>query len=119
MKRSKYDWAENNQEEARRIAERATNLIKTLHDKEMFEGYFKRFYYEPLEVVINSYQPSESWKDVIKSNDKMHLALSCKGYGSYKSSDCIEVYGSPVKVSYLYLSLLFMSYAFAHPILTT
>ena len=74
----------------------------------MFEGYFKRFYYEPLEVVINSYQPSESWKDVIKSNDKMHLALSCKGHGSYKSSDCIEVDGSPVKVTYILLSVPFV-----------
>ena len=52
----------------RRIADNASQLVRSLGSREGFEPFFDRFYREPLRRVVEAYQPlskGETWQDVL------------------------------------------------------
>lgn len=63
-----FDWAESHPRKARRIADNASQLVRSLGSREGFEPFFDRFYREPLRRVVEAYQPlskGETWQDVL------------------------------------------------------
>ena len=53
----KYDWAESNPVESKKIAEAGTNLARYLTSREGLEDIFNRDVAEPLRRIIEAYQP--------------------------------------------------------------
>jgi hypothetical protein len=61
----KLEWAETHQDEARRISENATELMKRLSTSEGFEHLFAQHILNPLLEVIEAYSP-KSWNDTFE-----------------------------------------------------
>jgi hypothetical protein len=89
-----FDWAEANQEEARRIAERSTEWVKVRFGEEGFKSTFERFYREPLKTVVDAYQHVDDWEHILGQAD-MTPIMKCSGiYGSQCKQLSIRIHGS-------------------------
>ncbi|KAL7510334.1 hypothetical protein ACHAXN_007294 [Cyclotella atomus] len=76
--KEKFDWAEANQEEARRIAQRSTEWVKVSFGEEGFESTFSKFYREPLEALVGAYQHVDDWEHILDQAD-MKPIMKCSG----------------------------------------
>ena len=84
--KEKFEWAESHPDEAKKISDEATKLMRYLTSEEGFREMYQQRIVEPLKQVINAYQPlsvahfptthaerlrtpnkSTSWKDVKKA----------------------------------------------------
>lgn len=76
--KEKFDWAEANQEEARRIAQRSTEWVKVSFGEEGFESTFSKFYREPLKALVGAYQHVDDWEHILDQAD-MKPIMKCSG----------------------------------------
>ena len=77
--KDKYEWAEANQEEAKRIAERSTEWVKHwFGTTEGFKDTFDSLYKKPLEAVLSAYQHVDNWNEVLKGKDLKPI-MRCSG----------------------------------------
>ena len=71
--KSKYDWAESHQHEARRIADAGTQFMREMGTPEGFERMFEGHLSGPLRGAIKAYvpisssRPGQTWRDVLQS----------------------------------------------------
>mmetsp|Transcript_39501 Transcript_39501/g.83066 ORF Transcript_39501/g.83066 Transcript_39501/m.83066 type:complete len:676 (-) Transcript_39501:67-2094(-) len=97
--KSKFDWAENNPEKAKQIADQGTQLMKYLTSREGFGEMFQQDMMEPLRRVIEAYQPvstdpSNEWRrwrpaiQDIAGKGMMRPTVKCTG--NYPEQ-CVEV----------------------------
>ena len=68
--KEKYDWAESHPQEAKRIAEEGTKLMRYLTSHEGYQEMFNKDIVEPLRRVMEAYQPlsqsqGHDWKDAL------------------------------------------------------
>lgn len=90
----KFDWAEAHPEEAKKIADEGTKLMRYIGSPEGFEDWFKQDMTEPLRRVIEAYQPIKSlhaegkvpwrnWKEAlrqIEGDDAFIPVIKCSGH---------------------------------------
>jgi len=83
--KKKYEWAESHPEEARKISERATALIRSLGTEDGFGDFFNEFYREPLRQVVEAYEPlsgndgNAPWQDIVRASSDARIMIKCKG----------------------------------------
>ena len=68
--REKVDWAETHQDEARKIAESATEFMRQMGTPEGYENLFVEDVVKPLKGVIDAYVPGSQgeWEKVFKKS---------------------------------------------------
>ena len=88
----KLEWAETHQDEARRISENATELMKRLSTSEGFEPLFTQHMMNPLLEVIEAYKPL-NLRDEVSWND----AFEQMGRGAFSPFiECTREHGCRV-----------------------
>lgn len=88
--KDKFDWAESNPDQAKRIADQATEFMRYVGTPEGFGELFEKDFVEPLRRIIDAYQPvsatqpGKTWMDVLQSpqGSKMVRVLECSGLRS-------------------------------------
>ncbi|KAL7496598.1 hypothetical protein ACHAWT_009274 [Skeletonema menzelii] len=89
--KEKLEWAETHQDEAKRISDNATALMKFLSSSVGFEPLFEQHMLNPLLAVIQAYKPmnlgdEKSWKDAFWQlggddfSPFMECSTSCQVY---------------------------------------
>ena len=87
--RQKFDWAESHPQQAKRIADRATQLMRHLSSREGFGQMYEEDFVEPLRRIIEAYQPVSytrpemKWKDILQSfpeGSRMAPVVECSGH---------------------------------------
>ena len=100
--KEKFDWAESNPNQAKKIADQATEFMRYLGTPEGFGQMFEEDFVEPLRRIIDAYQPisttqpGKTLMDVLQSpqGSKMVRVLECSGLVMYSSS--CEIVGGEV-----------------------
>jgi len=84
--KDRYDWAEGNPQQAKEIADRATEFMRYLGTPEGFGQLYEEEFVEPLRRIIDAYRPistvnpGKSWTDVLDSEDSnMVRVIECSG----------------------------------------
>mmetsp|Transcript_7678 Transcript_7678/g.10016 ORF Transcript_7678/g.10016 Transcript_7678/m.10016 type:complete len:176 (+) Transcript_7678:1-528(+) len=98
--KEKFDWAESHPEDAKKIADAATEFMRHLATEEGFGQMFEESFVEPLRRVIDAYQPLStvnpemtSWKDVVGSlQGKVLPVYECTGF--IKAGSCRHLMNS-------------------------
>jgi len=87
----KLEWAESHEEEAKQIAENASQFMERLSQPEGFEELFMKHMYNPLVKIIEAYQPmnlrsDEKWNKAFAEAGGDHFTplIECTGY----DADC-------------------------------
>ena len=76
----KVGWANMYPEEAEKIANRATEFVRYLGTPEGFDQIFQEDFVNIMRHMIDAYQPSESWKQILESEDnEMVRLMDCPG----------------------------------------
>lgn len=71
--KEKFQWAEEHPQDAKKIADQATELMKEFSHPEGFEVMFEEDFIEPVRRVIEAYQPvsvshpGKTWQEVLVS----------------------------------------------------
>lgn len=102
--KDKFDWAESNPDQTKRIADKATEFMRHLVTPEGFGQIFEEEFAEPLRRIIEAYQPSttqpgKTWMDVLEPPEggKMVRVLECRGMTYQTRSSCDTVGGEVVQ----------------------
>jgi|Transcript_4916 hypothetical protein len=81
--KEKYEWAESHPIQAQRIANRASSLALMFGTQRGFKAMYNKFYLEPLQSVVNAYQPlpsGQDWREIIASVEpELRPILKCAG----------------------------------------
>lgn len=70
--KEKYDWAESNPDQAKKIADQGTDFMRYLGTPEGFGQLIEEEFTEPLRKIIEAYQsvltthPGNTWLDIIE-----------------------------------------------------
>jgi len=102
--KEKYDWAENNPDQAKKIADQATEFMRYLGTPEGFGRLYEEDFVEPLRRIIDAYQPistaqpGKTWMDILESPDGSEFGrvLECKGLTWFRRASCTVVCGEVV-----------------------
>lgn len=94
--KSKVDWAESHPDEARGIAESATQFMRHLGTPKGYEALLQKKFVEPIRRVIEAYKPvalthpGMSWKKVLESLDDYDTipVVECSGDGGRPERAC-------------------------------
>lgn len=92
--KSKYDWAENHPNEAKRIADASTQFMRELGTVEGFGRMFEEDFVKPLREVIEAYVPlSSTYTDMISWMNTNHARISpvvtCSGHWDNSLMGCV------------------------------
>jgi len=74
--KQKFDWAESHPVEAKRIADASTDFMRELSTPQGFSKMFEQAFVEPMQRVIEAYQPvasvhdGVSWRELFQSMGK-------------------------------------------------
>jgi len=90
--KQKFNWAESHPVEAKRIADASTDFMRELSTPQGYSKMFEQAFVEPLQRVIDAYQPVasvhdsvSSWREVFQSMGRECRVLpvmECTGTGS-------------------------------------
>jgi hypothetical protein len=82
--KSKFEWAESNQLEAKRIASRGTEWVRRWYGSlDGFGATFDTLYRKPLSQVVNAYQPVDDWRQVLETEgESMKPIMRCSGFNA-------------------------------------
>lgn len=91
--KEKFDWAESNPEQAKKISDKATEFMRYLGTPEGYGQLVGEHFIEPLRKIIDSYQPistshptshqGKTWVDIIEGepgHSMFFRTLECKGF---------------------------------------
>lgn len=101
--KSKFDWAEANPLEAKKIADQGTEFVKHLGTPDGFRQMFEEDFVDPVRQIIDAYQPvsrthpGKTWKEVLEEEEavkvkekrccgKMEPVIRCSGLSNNPSS---------------------------------
>ena len=84
----KLEWAESHPEEAKQIADNASQLMEFLGQPEGFQALFERHMLKPLVKVIEAYKPMNlkddaAWDEAFSKlgGDNFHRLIECTNEG--------------------------------------
>ena len=90
--REKYDWAQRNPDKARIISENGTEFVRRLGTREGMEEMYRRHFLQPLEDVMESFQPYDAMPEELLGGDVdgsdliLKEIMRCSGYNV---NDCV------------------------------
>mmetsp|Transcript_5385 Transcript_5385/g.11744 ORF Transcript_5385/g.11744 Transcript_5385/m.11744 type:complete len:577 (+) Transcript_5385:304-2034(+) len=100
--KDKFDWAESNPREAKRIADRSTEFMRYLGTSEGFKQLYEEEFLKPLELIIGAFMPisksnpGKTWEDILVGSDMVRV-LECKGLSYRTRFACTDVGGEVVE----------------------
>ena len=98
--KEKFDWAESNPEQAKKISEKATEFMRYLGTPEGYGQLVDEHFIEPLRKIIDSYQPistshpGKTWVDIIEGepgHSMFFRTLECEGFEHEGQASCRAV----------------------------
>lgn len=100
--KQKFDWSESHPQQAKRISDAGTTFMRELGTPEGFGKIFDLDFVEPIQRVIDAYQPvaeGMTWRDVLSSmgaENRMIEVMECTGT-SYNYNSCQMIGGEDVE----------------------
>ena len=75
--RQQYEWAENNPNEAKKIAQAATEFVQNLRSEEWLRSTYERYFVKQVGEIIVAYQPQEheTTQSVIDEYQELNLQM--------------------------------------------
>lgn len=94
--KERYEWAEANPEEARKISDNATEFARWIGTPKGFEQLYNKYFVDNLRAVIDAYQPGDDvpMKAFAENHSNMKVVMRCDG----KSRHSCKVVGEAADV---------------------